>query len=285
MTVSKSFRFEGQTLITYLDDQDADLLVFDWGIVRKKSAFYVASSKRQPGRYLHQIILERKLGHSLETGKMADHVDRDTMNNRRRNLRPATSSQNNANSLGKRRKHILPHGVYLTSEGKFNTGLSHEGTNIYLGTFETPEEAHAAYAQKHAEVWGEFSPYFEDNLVFTTLVEVFKFLSTEASPTLEAFKTDSLQNDLARYGLCLILEAAELVNSLPWKLWQRNPRNIQDAVSEFADLLCFMGSIISLFKHLGVEEYDLAAAYLDKVDENRERFARHLEEVDSALIQ
>lgn len=100
-------------------------------------------------------------------------------------------------------------------------------------------------------------------------------LAVEAEPTLQAFETGDTRDDIARYGLCLVLEAAELVNALPWKRWARNPSDMEKATEEFADMLCFIGSVVNLFQRLGVSAEDLTRAYLDKTQENRERFAQH----------
>jgi len=100
-------------------------------------------------------------------------------------------------------------------------------------------------------------------------------LEKEARPTLDAFATGDSRDDIARYGLCLVLEAAELVNAMPWKRWSRHPSDIEKAKEEFADLLCFVGSMIGLFERLGVETEDLTIAYVSKVQENRKRFAAY----------
>jgi NTP pyrophosphatase (non-canonical NTP hydrolase) len=107
-------------------------------------------------------------------------------------------------------------------------------------------------------------------------------LAQEAEPTLKAFQTGDLKDDLARYGLCLVLEAAELVNALPWKHWARNPSSLEKASEEFADLLCFIGSLVLLFNRLGVSTADLTLAYLEKVQDNRDRFATYLEGYERA---
>lgn len=100
-------------------------------------------------------------------------------------------------------------------------------------------------------------------------------LSAEAKPTLVAFATGDDRDDIARYGLCLVLEAAELVNSLPWKRWARHPADIEKSKEEFADMLCFIGSLVGLFDRLGVSVSELTLAYTKKVEENRDRFAEY----------
>lgn len=100
-----------------------------------------------------------------------------------------------------------------------------------------------------------------------------KSLAEEAEPTLQAFATGDSRDDIARYGLCLVLEAGELVNSLPWKRWARNESDLNKAVEEFADMLCFIGSIVGLFHRLGISTEDLTRGYFEKVEENRNRFA------------
>jgi NTP pyrophosphatase (non-canonical NTP hydrolase) len=110
------------------------------------------------------------------------------------------------------------------------------------------------------------------------IFEALALLRDEAKPTLEAFSTEDPRDHIARYGLCLVLEAAELVNSLPWKRWAKHPPDIEKSKEEFADLLCFIGSLVGLFETLGVSVVDLTEAYLTKIEENRERFAVYHEE-------
>jgi hypothetical protein len=86
-----------------------------------------------------------------------DHKDRDPSNDRWLNLRPATQSQNNANTIRPRRVHPeLPRGVY-PNRGRFRAMVKHQRKTIQLGTYDTLEEARAAYRKAAIALHGEFA--------------------------------------------------------------------------------------------------------------------------------
>lgn len=120
-----------------------------------------------------------------------------------------------------------------------------------------------------------------EEIEFYPLLETLKEMAEEAKPTLDAFRTGDSRDDIARYGLCLVIEAAELVNSLPWKRWARHPSDLEKSKEEFADLLCFIGSIVGLFNDLGISTKELAKAYSDKIEDNRKRFAAYRAQEDT----
>jgi hypothetical protein len=77
-------------------------------------------------------------------GMMVDHIDRNTLNCRRSNMRTVTVTKNNHNRRiwGDRG---LPEGVQERN-GRFRAKIGAAGRFMHLGTFDTPEEAGAAYA-------------------------------------------------------------------------------------------------------------------------------------------
>lgn len=95
---------------------------------------------------------------AIHTGRwpkgLVDHQDLDPSNNRWRNLREATRTQNNANSRARNKLGIK--GVYPTNKG-FVAKIGFNGRRIHLGTHKTPEAAHAAYVAKAKELFGEFA--------------------------------------------------------------------------------------------------------------------------------
>lgn len=86
-----------------------------------------------------------------------DHINRDHLDNRLLNLRLATRSQNKMNTTKKSRENGLPLGVYYKN-GKYCSTISIGRNKKFLGQFDTPEDAHAAWVHAGAELYGEFMP-------------------------------------------------------------------------------------------------------------------------------
>jgi hypothetical protein len=116
-------------------------------------------------RYLKITINGRQYGaHRLAwfymTGKwcrlVIDHRDGDPSNNRWSNLRRATLSQNNANRRVQRNKACGLKGVSRDRRG-WRATIHKNGRLRHLGTFATPQAAHAAYAKAARQLFGEFA--------------------------------------------------------------------------------------------------------------------------------
>ena len=84
-----------------------------------------------------------------------DHKDLDHANDRWNNLRPATHSQNIANTKAIAKSGLK--GALEQASGRFMSRIRFQGKLIYLGTFDTKEESNAAYAKKAKEFFGEFA--------------------------------------------------------------------------------------------------------------------------------
>jgi hypothetical protein len=86
-----------------------------------------------------------------------DHKDRNPQHNAWNNLREATRSQNMANSKQQSNNTVGWKGVKISRNGKFEARITSNSTTYHhLGTFDTPEEAHAAYCKAARELHGEF---------------------------------------------------------------------------------------------------------------------------------
>lgn len=82
-----------------------------------------------------------------------DHRNGRRLDNAFDNLREATRSQNGAN---RSRQSEGLRGV-SKSGSKFRSRIKYEQTEEYLGTFDTEEEAHTAYAARAVQVFGEYA--------------------------------------------------------------------------------------------------------------------------------
>ena len=83
-----------------------------------------------------------------------DHENRDRDDNRFANLREATAAQNAANRKALRAD--MPKGVFK-KKNRYVAGIKIAGKRKHLGSFKSPEEAHAAYCVAANEAWGSFA--------------------------------------------------------------------------------------------------------------------------------
>lgn len=117
--------------------------------------------------YLHTNILGRfyrvhrlayLMHYGVDPATHIDHVDGDKLNNRPENLRPATDQQNAGNSKTPQHNTSGFKGVYRHSRGrKWCAQIKRNRITTYLGWFDTPEEAHAAYMAAAREHFGEYA--------------------------------------------------------------------------------------------------------------------------------
>jgi hypothetical protein len=104
--------------------------------------------------YLHRLVWLMKMG-SWPPGQL-DHINGQKRDNRLGNLRIATQAQNVHNRI---RNGSFPTGVYKAADrGRYCARIQGaDGKKIYLGYYDTAEEAAAAYAGASIILHGEFA--------------------------------------------------------------------------------------------------------------------------------
>lgn len=153
-----------------MDFKSEFLKVFKFDM--EEGRFYRRSTGKEVGSrtshgYLQiQFRWERYRSHHLvwflTTGEWptmaVDHIDGNKSNNRPGNLRLATAAQNIANSAQRKNKIIPLKGVSRRHKGRgWMARIRVDGKLIYIGTFDSPELAHEAYASAAKIHFKEFA--------------------------------------------------------------------------------------------------------------------------------
>lgn len=141
----------GEGRFALVDDCDyAYLSQWNW-YVNNGYAFRTTSTGKCI--YMHRVILER-MGYTNFV--FGDHIDRDRADNRRQNLRPATSRQSNCNQ-SKRRNNTTGYIGVTKDRDKWRARIRTPGGRIHLGCFDDKKDAALAYNKAARNYHGEFA--------------------------------------------------------------------------------------------------------------------------------
>lgn len=154
--------------ITIIDTADADLAKIKWSIqVDTYGGVYAVHSRPKDengyrgSESLHRVVLERKLGRSLNPGEECDHISTVRMDNRRENLRTVSRTQNLQNKPLYANSTSGYKGVTKDRKtGHWRARIGVNGKRLHLGLFLAPEEAYAAYCEAAKRYFGEFARFF-----------------------------------------------------------------------------------------------------------------------------
>ena len=106
--------------------------------------------------YMNNIFLHRLVINASDD-KYVDHIDGNTMNNRKHNLREVTHQQNNMNKTNKGQGNNKRKGVsYRKDRGKWRAYITVDNKQINLGMYDTEEEAIKVREEAEIKYFGEY---------------------------------------------------------------------------------------------------------------------------------
>ena len=129
-----------------IDIDDYDLVKqYKWGLVSNYIINYMNNI------FLHRLVI------NASDDKYVDHIDGNTMNNRKHNLREVTHQQNNMNKTNKGQGNNKRKGVsYRKDRGKWRAYITVDNKQINLGMYDTEEEAIKVREEAEIKYFGEY---------------------------------------------------------------------------------------------------------------------------------
>lgn len=154
--------------VTIVDDCDYDeLMKYNWHaqVVTRKLKTTVYAARGVSGNFISKFGKKYKskkvLMHThlmgIRDGFMPDHVSRDSLDNRRCNLRWATRSENCQNKKISTKTMSSARGVFQNVCGNWRATITANGVTHRLGTYKTREEAAKKYDDAATELHGRFA--------------------------------------------------------------------------------------------------------------------------------
>ena len=110
---------------------------------------------KESSRLLHRVVAHAFIPNS-DNKPEVDHKNRDPSDNRAENLRWATRQENEFNKQKYKNNTTGFKGVMRHVCGKYQATMTFNKTTIYLGLFNTAEEASSVYRQECEKLHGDF---------------------------------------------------------------------------------------------------------------------------------
>ena len=153
-----------------IDDEDARRVsAMKWHVNRKNERLYGLQYFENQQVYYdskgkwkcHTISLHRFImGCVTGDGKIIDHIDCNSLNNQKENLRFCSVRENSCNQrLSKRNTSGYKGATFNKRERIWYSTIRVKGKTIYLGRFNSPEEAGEAYRMAALEHNGAFARF------------------------------------------------------------------------------------------------------------------------------
>lgn len=152
--MSRKLLLEGRTgEVAIVDDADYDWLRKDTWHLHQHGAGYACRSTLGPDGKKHCVGMQRVIM-DAPSDKWVDHINGDSLDNRRANLRFCTLAENVRNQKPHKGKGLK--GIKVR-RGSISAQICVDRKSIYLGVFPTEAAAAKAYDEAAREYHGEFA--------------------------------------------------------------------------------------------------------------------------------
>ena len=140
---------------TIIDGEDYERVSkFKWCASKVQNNFYATRSDHKNNK---TIRLHRFIMNITNPKIVIDHINCNSLDNRKYNLRLCSHQQNLCNRGEMKNNTSGYKGVYWNKHAKKHfSSIRFNGKNIHLGYFEDPKEAYEIYCKKAKELHGEF---------------------------------------------------------------------------------------------------------------------------------
>lgn len=157
-------RRDKEPLETTIDLEDLEKVLnykYKWGAgLAKHTGTYYATATiylgYNDGKPKYTTIHLNSFIMDCPKGMEVDHIDHNTLNNRKENLRVITVTNNHTHRIRANKNNSTGYRNVSFFEGKYIVQLQIDGRNRKIGSFNTLEEANLFAKQKRKEIYGEF---------------------------------------------------------------------------------------------------------------------------------
>lgn len=141
-----------------VDDEDFEWLnQWKWHARWESGSRSYTAARRTGKRPNREHVLMHRLIMSTPNEEECDHINHNSLDNRKHNLRNCTHAQNSRNRRIRRNNTSGYQGVSWNGQvKKWQSRIKYNGQSIYLGIFVDPIDAARAYNEKAQELFGEF---------------------------------------------------------------------------------------------------------------------------------
>lgn len=124
----------------------------------ERDRFYAVTTLRIDGKIITERMHRMVMGATFRDGKIVDHISpAETLDNRKRNLRFVTASQSSVNAIRTKQASGV-RGVYKR-RNRWSAQIMMGHKRIWLGTYNTKEQAAEAYRKAAIDIHGEFARF------------------------------------------------------------------------------------------------------------------------------